>query len=137
MGKEINFWGKEREKIMQISNVETIYKENMMHFISFRININNDFLKLNTVLESEFNDFVHLSKSLQLMCQEKKNIVRFMPFQGGISIKFEMIDLSNIHVSTEIWNVLPYSCHITFKYTTDQSFLPELIDEIEMLIKDL
>jgi hypothetical protein len=102
--------------------------------VTFNGIVNFDFFNLETNFEAEEYDFKNLLLSLEKMHKREQKYVSFNPLSPKIRIKLSE-DIEQIEVKVEICNDL-YTGNLQFKYTIDQSFLPELIREINSVINN-
>jgi hypothetical protein len=131
--REINFYDKSRNKVIHLYDFQI--KDNQCNpiFFDFKGKITFDFFNINANFYAEINDFKQLLNSLRQMYVEKKKIAVFNPLDPKVSIKIEFHNLRNIEVMCNFSNNI--SACLNFSYTIDQSFLPELIEEISDVIK--
>jgi hypothetical protein len=131
---EINFYNKERVLIMQLKDFLTVRMEDPK-IVTFIGIVNFDFFHIETEFEAEEYDFKNLLLSLEKMYKREQKYASFNPLSPKIKIKLSE-NMGQIEVEVEIYNDL-CTGNLQFKYGIDQSFLPELIDEIETVIKEM
>lgn len=132
---EINFYDKARNLIIQFKDFQSVQIEEPQ-IITFRGIVNFDFFHISTTnFEAEEYDFKNLLLSLEKMHKREQKYVSFNPLSPKIRIKLSE-DMGQIEVEVEISNDL-YTGNLQFKYTIDQSFLPELIGEISTALANI
>jgi hypothetical protein len=133
--KKIHFYNKERNVIIEFTNFR--FDKNLTNtvFVYFKGKVNIDFFHLETDFEAEVFDFEDLLSSLKLMYEGKRKSANFNPLSSKIIIRFDFLDYSHILVTGTIVNDMA-TCCLEFKYEIDQSFLPELIQEIKSVISE-
>ncbi|GHT79720.1 hypothetical protein AGMMS50262_23740 [Bacteroidia bacterium] len=131
----IHFYNKERNTVIELINLRFDKHLTNTVFVYFKGKINFDFFCLETDFEAEVFDFEDLLVSLRLMYEGKRKSANFNPLSPKIMIKFEFHDCGHILVKSRISNDIA-TCCLEFEYEIDQSFLPELIREIEIAISD-
>jgi len=129
----INFFDRERRLIMQFKDFY-FNQDEVLQIVAFTGIINFDFFHLETNFEAEESDFRFLLSSLDKMEKGKQRYITFNPLQGKIIIKL-IKDIDKINVEVEIYN-MPSTCTVKFRYDIDQSFIPGLIEEIDMIMKE-
>ena len=135
---KVNFYTGDRKLIMFFSDF--LFQKNMPdfdNFISFRINVNNNFVQASVETESweeDFTDF--LAKLHDLYEMRVKKISFLQSIENNIQVDFNLNEIGGILVSVRIDDYIN-STTLQFKYGIDQSFLPELIEEIESVLDEL
>lgn len=128
----INFYNNERSLIMQFKDFQTVRME-VPKIVTFTGVVNFDFFHIETDFEAEEYDFKNLLVSLEKMYKIEQKYASFNPLSPKIRIKLSE-DMGHIEIKIEICNDLSTG-NLQFKYTIDQSFLPELIGEISTVLK--
>ena len=130
----INFYDKERNLIMQFKDFQAIRMEDPK-IVTFNGIVNFDFFNLETNFDAEEYDFKNLLLSLEKMHKREQKYASFNPLSPKIRIKLSE-DMGQIEVKVEICNDL-YTGNLQFKYAIDQSFLPELIEELSAVLANV
>jgi len=133
----ICFYDKNRNTVMSFSDF-TFQKDVISDIIYFQINIDYVFFNVKTKIECEKNDFENIVKNIQNLYDGKKQSIVFSHLERQLFIKFDSLEFGQIKVTVELFQYIFYNnvCKaiLQFEYETDQSFLPELIEEIKTAI---
>lgn len=128
---KIIFYNKTRGEVIQFN--EFIFSD-VSTFINFTGKINIDFLQVEIKqLRAERSDFINLANDLRKMYNNERKYATFNPLDGNIIIDFELHKFGEIGIKCSVNNDT-FSVNVNFKYMTDQSFLSELIREIESIV---
>lgn len=103
--------------------------------ICFEINVNYDFFMVKTQVESERFDFEDLIIGLNKIYQREWKSIGFSPIEKQFSMQFDLQENGQINVHVKLSNPM-FTGKFEFEYLTDQTFIPELIREIETAIKE-
>jgi len=131
---KINFYNGDRTLIMSFSDF--IFQK-FDNSISFQINVRNNFVQASVEtesLEEDFTDF--LAKLHDLYEMRAKKISFLQSIENNIQVDFNLNEIGGILVSVRIDDYIN-STTLQFEYGIDQSFLPELIEEIETTLEEL
>ena len=131
---KINFYNGDRTLIMSFSDF--IFQK-FDNSISFQINVSNNFVQASVEtesLEEDFTDF--LAKLHDLYEMRVKKISFLQSIENNIQVDFNLNEIGGILVSVRIDDYIN-STTLQFEYGIDQSFLPELIEEIETTLEEL
>ena len=131
---KINFYNGDRTLIMSFSDFMFQKFDNS---ISFQINVRNNFVQASVEtesLEEVFTDF--LAKLHDLYEMRVKKISFLQSIENNIQVDFNLNEIGGILVSVRIDDYIN-STTLQFEYGIDQSFLPELIEEIESVLDEL
>lgn len=131
---KINFYNGDRTLIMSFSDF--IFQK-FDNSISFQINVRNNFVQASVETESweeDFTDF--LAKLHDLYEMRVKKISFLQSIENNIQVDFNLNEIGGILVSVRIDDYIN-STTLQFEYGIDQSFLPELIEEIETTLEEL
>ncbi len=135
---KINFYNGDRTLIMSFSDF--LFQKNMPdfdNFISFRINVKNSFVQASVETESLEEDFTNFILKLHDLYEMRVNKISFLQsIENNIQVDFNLNEIGGILVSVRIDDYIN-STTLQFKYGIDQSFLPELIEEIESVLDEL
>jgi hypothetical protein len=126
----INFYDKKGNLLIQFYSFQFI-KTEALKIITFIGKVDFDFFHFETKFQAEEYDFRNLLISLKKMYNGQLNYISFNPLYGKILVNFAE-EKGQIEVNIEISNELSTG-KLEFKYDIDQSFIPELIKEIENL----
>ena len=81
-------------------------------------------------------DFIRMKESLEkIYNNEWKSPIIFNPIGEQFTIQFKLQENGQIKVYSKLSNPM-FTGSLKFEYLTDQLFLPELIQEIEAVIKN-
>lgn len=131
---KINFYKGDRTLIMSFSDF--IFQK-FDNSISFQINVRNNFVQASVETESwkeDFTDF--LAKLHDLYEMRVKKISFLQSIENNIQVDFNLNEIGGILVSVRIDDYINFTT-LQFEYGIDQSFLPELIEEIETTLEEL
>ncbi len=131
---KINFYNGDRTLIMSFSDF--IFQK-FDNSISFQINVRNNFVQASVETESwkeDFTDFLAKLHDLYEMRVKKNSFLQSI--ENNIQVDFNLNEIGGILVSVRIDDYIN-STTLQFEYGIDQSFLPELIEEIEKTLEEL
>ena len=135
---KINFYTGDRKLIMFFSDF--LFQKNMPdfdNFISFRINVNNNFVQASVETESLEDDFTSFILKLRDLYEMRVKQISFVQtIEKNIMIDFKQKESEYIDVLVRIDHYIEEAT-LQFEYEIDQSFLPELIEEIETVLDEL
>ena len=137
---QINFYDKKRHLIMSFSNFSVLEQD--IGLIRFHIEMSFGIFNVSTETEiymPYLQCFYDELKNLYDHFTEKQKAV-FCPIERDVDISFEtggnmgyISALINLYYDSICENNATLTC----EYTIDQSFLPELIEEIETTLEEL
>ena len=82
--------------------------------------------------------FTNFLNELKLLYDNKIETAQYVPLERGIEIYFKRLELGHIIVTIKLNHSVPdyvlCDSSLIIQYEIDQSFLPELIQEIEAVI---
>ena len=135
---KINFYTGDRKLIMFFSDF--LFQKNMPdfdNFISFRINVNNNFVQASVETESLEDDFTSFILKLRDLYEMRVKQISFVQtIEKNIMIDFKQKESEYIDVLVRIDHYIEEAT-LQFEYEIDKSFLPELIEEIETVLDEL
>ena len=135
---KINFYNGDRTLKMSFSDF--LFQKNMPNFdnfISFRINVKNNFVQASVETESLEEDFTNFILKLRDLYEMRVKQISFVQtIEKNIVIDFKQKELEYIDVLVRIDHYIEEAT-LQFEYEIDQSFLPELIEEIETTLEEL
>ena len=135
---KINFYNGDRTLKMSFSDF--LFQKNMPNFdnfISFRINVKNNFVQASVETESLEEDFTNFILKLRDLYEMRVKQISFVQtIEKNIVIDFKQKELEYIDVLVRIDHYIEEAT-LQFEYEIDQSFLPELIEEIETVLEEL
>jgi hypothetical protein len=131
---KINFYNGDRALIMSFSDF--IFQK-FDNSISFQINVRNNFVQASVETESLEEDFTDFLAKLHDLYEMRVNKISFLQsIENNIQVDFNLNEIGGILVSVRIEDYIN-STMLQFEYGIDQSFLPELIEEIETTLEEL
>lgn len=130
---DINF--KNNEGILLMTFSEFSFHDSTIKRVCFEIDVNCDFFKSKTQVESERFDFEDLVIGLNKIYQREWKSIRFSPIEKQFSMQFDLQENGQINVHVKLSNPM-FTAKFEFEYITDQTFIPELIKEIEIAMKE-
>lgn len=129
----ILFFDKMRELVMKFEKFQ-YNRDNGISFVNFNCIIHFGPFDFENNIEAEESDFKNLQTSLERVYRREQKFTFFKPLQGGIIMRFAE-DSGIIGVDVNLYSDFP-RYNFEFKYEIDQSFIPELIKEINTVIKN-
>lgn len=137
----IHFYDKNRKLVMELSNFSFDNEEEQK--IRFSSSISYAFYKALRDIEDFSFCFEDFLKELNLLNENKIKIAKFRPIERQLEIYFKQLEFGNIAATIKL-NYLDFdnSTHdmyesiLVINYGIDQSFLPELIDEISAVLNN-
>ncbi|MFA6200046.1 MAG: hypothetical protein WC679_06560 [Bacteroidales bacterium] len=138
----IHFYDKNRKLVMELSNFSFDNEEEQK--IRFSSSISYAFYKALRDIEDYRICFENFLKELNLLYENKIKIAKFQLIERQLEVYFKQLELGNIAATIKM-NYIDfdnsthdmYESMLVINYGIDQSFLPELIDEIETIIKEI
>jgi hypothetical protein len=134
----INFYNGDRQLEMFFSEFKI--KKNMPDFhdfVLFKIDVKHSFIQASINTECLDTDLVDFIVNLRKLYEAKVKTISFIQtIEKTIEINFNLTELGHVLVCVVIQKQID-STILQFIYGIDQSFLPELIDEIEIVIKEM
>ena len=135
---KINFYNGDRTLKMSFSDF--LFQKNMPNFdnfISFRINVKNSFVQASVETESLEDDFTNFILKLRDLYEMRVKQISFVQtIEKNIVIDFKQKESEYIDVLVRIDHYIEEAT-LQFEYEMDQSFLLELIEEIETTLEEL
>jgi hypothetical protein len=134
----VHFYNKNREVMMKLYNFSFDNKQEQIAKFSAGISF-----AFYTALQDIEVYKVYLESFLQeleLLYDNKRKVAQFIPIERQLEIYFKRYDgVGHIHVSIKLNHFdiddMIFESTLTLNYKIDQSFLPELIEEISEVIK--
>ena len=112
-------------------------KPDFNDFVSFQINVKHSFVSTSINTECLDIDLVNFVIDLRKLYKMEVKTVSFVQtIEKNIEITFNLNELGQILVRVIIRKQID-NITVVFEYGTDQSFLPELINEIEIIINEM
>jgi len=131
--RTINFKNNDNKTIIILSNF--IYSETEIRIFDFDININDGIFSARTRIESEKYDFVNLLSGLKKLYDFKIKTISFCPIETQFNLMFSLLDNGQIKVSGYLSNKMKTS-KLGFEFISDQTFIPDLVYEIEDVLSN-
>ena len=128
----IEFKDIRNQEIIKFENINLLY-DDIINRITFDLILEFDFFRAKTQLEAEESDFVDLIKNLKKIYERKACTFVFNPIGEQFKMRFSFQENGYIKVLGKLSNSL-FTGNLEFEYSTDQSFIPELIMQIETTI---
>lgn len=134
----IKFYNRDRQLEMSFSEFQIQKnKPDFNDFVLFQIDVKHSFIQASIKTECLDIDFVNFVINLRkLYRMEVKTISFVQTVEKNIEINFNLTELGHILVHVTIQKTIDNTI-LEFEYGVDQSFLPELIEEIETMIKEM
>lgn len=116
--------------ILYFENIKLLF-DNELKLIRFQLRIEFEFFRANTLLEVEEFDFMRLNECLYKMYNGQLKTFLFNPIGEQFIMKFELQENGQIKVSVILNNSM-FTGKLEFNYITDQSFIPDLLKNLEI-----
>lgn len=132
----IHFYNSERQLEMTFSDFRVQRnRPDFNDFVSFQVNVQHGIVRASFNTECLDIDLVNFNLSLQKLYKTEVTTASFFQtIEKNIKITFNQNEFGEIIVRVTIQNQIENTI-LDFAYGTDQSFLPELIQEIEAIIQ--
>jgi len=130
---DIHFYNNKRDKIISLKDFHHTSNNNERVF--FNVNIKTTLFVLDICTESEISDFIDFRNGLKKIYSHDLNNIYFSPLGGDIQIHVTNIE-NELQWKCEIHDNM-FTQQIEISYTYDQSFLPELINELSDVLQSL
>lgn len=135
----IHFYDKNRKLVMELSNFSFDNEEEQK--IRFSSSISYSFYRALRDIEDYRICFEDFLKELNLLYENKIKIAKFQPIERQLEVYFKQLEFGNIAATIRL-NYLDfdnsthdmYESMLVINYGIDQSFLPELIDEVSAVL---
>ena len=132
----VEFIDSNRKRVFVIDEMRINSKE---YFdLSFMIKINYSFFWAEKTISCEKEKFVNFKNDLMNLYVGKNGDLFFSDYARNIDINMKKDEVGHIVANVtlrDFHNML--ESHVFFEYVFDQSFLPELIEEIETTLEEL
>lgn len=133
MSKEILFKNNDGIQILKFDNFD-FTDDKIWAFIFFQLHIDFDFFHVTTNVQAEPFDFSNMKKCLEKLYERKWKSFIFNPIEEQFWMQFELQE--NGHIKVKAWLKSRLSNPIftgkfEFEFLIDNSFVPDLIKEIE------
>jgi len=132
----ISFYDKNRKIVLKLSDFNSDYQIETR--IKFTANISYAFFTASSDIEDFKVYLENFSNELKLLYDSKVETAQFVPFERQIEIYFKQFDFDKILVTIKLnHSVIDYSecvSTLTIQYEIDQSFIPDLINEINVVL---
>ncbi|MCO5251563.1 MAG: hypothetical protein M9949_09110 [Candidatus Kapabacteria bacterium] len=129
---KISFKNGNNIEILKISNLKKEYYEYFKRVV-FDLSIEFEFFKVETTLDGEESDFLNLKKCLEKLYDGEWKSFYFEPIGNSFQMHFELQENGQIKVHSKLYNAM-FTGMLEFEYLTNQTFLPELIKEIDTVM---
>ena len=138
----IHFYDRDRKPVMELSNFSFDNEEEQK--IRFSSSISYSFYRAMRDINDYRICFENFLKELNLLYENKIKIAKFRPIERQLEVYFKQLEFGNIATTIKM-NYLDfdnsthdmYESMLVINYGIDQSFLPELIDEVSAVLENL
>jgi hypothetical protein len=135
----IHFYNKNRRVVLELYDFSFINAQEPI--MRFSANISYDIYRASREIE-DFKVYLEsFLNELILLNTNKVEFAQFLPIDNQLEIYFRRMDLSYISVSIKLNHINfdefthnMYKSTLSINYEIDQSFLPELIEEISTVV---
>ena len=134
MAKEILLKNAQGFDIIKIENIKLMFDDDFKRVV-FNLSIDFEFFKAQTTLDAEEFDFLNMKECLQKIYNREWKSFVFNPIGEQFSIQFNLQENGQIKVRSKLSNPM-FTGKFEIEYITDQRFIPELIKEIEIAMKE-
>lgn len=133
MSKKILLKNIQNIDIIKFENIKSLFDDDFKRIV-FDLSIDFEIFKAQIGIDAEEADFIRMKESLEkIYNNEWKSPIIFNPIGEHFTIQFKLQENGQIKVYSKLSNPM-FTGSLKFEYLTDQSFLPELIQEIETVI---
>jgi len=130
--QEVFFYNWERKPVMQWSDFNIIDDEKV-GFVSFDVKVSKSIFEASVRIKTDLSEVIDFKKNLNKLFQQKCLVVVFASSDEDIKIKLRREKSGRIYQNFWI-RELDTKNNLTVNDYFDQTFLPELIDEINNII---
>ena len=132
----VEFIDSNRKRVFVIDEMHINSKE---YFdLSFMIKINYSFFWAEKTISCEKEKFVNFKNDLMNLYVGKNGDLFFSDYERNIDINMKKDEVGHIVANVTLRDFHDMlESHVFFEYVFDQSFLPELIEEIETTLDEL
>ena len=132
----VEFIDSNRKRVFVIDEMHINSKE---YFdLSFMIKINYSFFWAEKTISCEKEKFVNFKNDLMNLYVGKNGDLFFSDYERNIDINMKKDEVGHIVANVTLRDFHDMlESHVFFEYVFDQSFLPELIEEIETALDEL
>lgn len=134
MAKEILLKNTQGVDIVKFENIKLMFDDDFKRVI-FNLSIDFEFFKAQTTQDAEEFDFLNMKECLQKIYNREWKSFVFNPIGKQFSMQFDLQETGQIKVRSKLSNIM-FTGKFEFEYITDQTFIPELIKEIEIAMKE-
>ncbi len=121
-------------EILKFTNLNKMY-DNDFKRVVFDLSVEFEFFKARTTLDGEEFDFINMKECLEKLHAGKWKSFVFNPVGEQFQMQFDLQENGQIKVRSKLSNPM-FTGKFEFEYLTDQTFIPELIKEIETVMKE-
>jgi hypothetical protein len=133
MAKEILLKNVEGLDIIRFKNIKSMFEGSFKEVV-FDLTINLDFFKAQTSLYAEEFNFLDMIEYLPRMYNRDLETFYFNPIGDQFSMKFDLQENGQIKVHSKLFNLM-FTGKLEIEFIIEQSYIPELINQIEKAIK--
>ena len=134
----IQFYNKNREVVMVLHDF--LIDNESETKLSFFVDISFSFYKASREIKDYKVYFDKFLEELKMLYEDKIKTAQFIPIQRELEIYFEKMNfgyiLATIKMNYFNLDEVMLQSTLSIQYNIDQSFLPELIDEINAVINN-
>lgn len=130
--REVLFYNRERKPIIQWSDFKMIDDEKIS-LVSFDVKVSKSIFEASVRIKTGLSDLIDFKENLNKLFQQKCLVVVFTSSGEDLKIKLRREKSGRIYQSFWI-RELDTKNNLTVNDYFDQTFLPELIDEINNII---
>ncbi len=129
MEEKIILKTQDNKDVISLSDFKLEFDEVLKRVI-FRLVVNHEIFKADTIIEAEEHDFLSLQKGLNDIYNNKLNAYVFNPIGEQLLIKFNLLKTGGVKIDLELRNAM-FTGRLTVKFKSDITFLPYLVKDIE------
>jgi hypothetical protein len=134
----VHFYNKNREVVMKLYDFS--FDNKYEQVVNFSVDISYVFYKASQNIEDYKVYFESFLQELKMLCDNERTVAQFIPIERQIEIYLKQSDeFGHIEVSIKLnhfdIDYMIYESTLIINYGIDQSFLPELIEEISAVIE--
>ncbi len=132
MKENIIFKTQDNKDVISLSDFKLEFDEVLKRVI-FRLVVNHEIFKAETITEAEEHDFLNLQRGLNDIYNSKLKAYVFNPIGEQLIIKFNLLETGGIEIDLELKNTM-FTGRLSAKFKSDITFLPYLVNDIESVL---
>lgn len=120
-------------EVLRFENLKLMFDEDFKRIV-FDLSIEFEFFKAKTSLDGEEFDFLNMKECLEKLHAGIWKTFVFNPIGEQFRMQFDLNEIGQIKVGVKLYNPM-FTGKLEFEFVTKQTFIPDLIREIETALK--